>query len=179
MKRSTELRQRDRGFTLLEVLAAVAILGIWFSVLASVAIQGQRAEGENERRIRASLLADEVLMELEIGIEELVFPDETDEEFESDEFLVHIETQLLAEMGLGEADAALQAILEGDLSEIALDIHAILITVSWSEGHGERTVERLSYYFDSTRLSEILENLSDPNSRAALEAGAREAGTGL
>ena len=36
MKKSTDAR----GFTLLEVLAAVAILGMWFSVLAGVAIQG-------------------------------------------------------------------------------------------------------------------------------------------
>ena len=40
-------RRIDTGFTLLEVLAAVAILGIWFTVLANVAIQGLRAEGEN------------------------------------------------------------------------------------------------------------------------------------
>ena len=57
MKRPTD------GFTLLEVLAAVAILGIWFVVLASVGIQGLRAEGTNERRIRASLLADTILSE--------------------------------------------------------------------------------------------------------------------
>ena len=40
--------ERSRGFTLLEVLAAVAILAIWYMVMASIATQGLRAEGESQ-----------------------------------------------------------------------------------------------------------------------------------
>jgi prepilin-type N-terminal cleavage/methylation domain-containing protein len=53
----------DRAFTLLEVMAAVALLGILYTVLARVAIEGLRAEGESKRRLEASLLADARLEE--------------------------------------------------------------------------------------------------------------------
>ena len=52
------------GFTLIEVLAAVALLGILYAVLARVAIEGLRAEGDSERRLEASLLADERVNDL-------------------------------------------------------------------------------------------------------------------
>jgi type II secretory pathway pseudopilin PulG len=58
-------RARLFAFTLLEVLAAVAILALVYTVLARVGIQGFRAEGGSDRRLRASLLADQVLAEIE------------------------------------------------------------------------------------------------------------------
>ncbi len=57
------------AFTLLEVLAAVAILGIVYVVLADVAMQGLFAEGRAKRRLEASLKADLHLSELEVEIE--------------------------------------------------------------------------------------------------------------
>ena len=57
---------RQRGFTLLEVLAAVAILGILYVVLADVAMQGLLSEGRSRRRLEASLLADQALSDIEI-----------------------------------------------------------------------------------------------------------------
>lgn len=53
------------GFTLIEVLAAVAILGIFVSILAELAFQGLRAEGDSVRRVEASLLADTRIQEIE------------------------------------------------------------------------------------------------------------------
>jgi prepilin-type N-terminal cleavage/methylation domain-containing protein len=58
----------ERGFTLLEVMAAVLVLGILYSVLANAAIRGLRSEGESKRRIEASLLADRALSDLEIQL---------------------------------------------------------------------------------------------------------------
>ena len=60
-RKPSRARRGHAGFTLIEVLAAVALLGILYSVLARVAIEGLRAEGESERRLEASLLADERL----------------------------------------------------------------------------------------------------------------------
>jgi prepilin-type N-terminal cleavage/methylation domain-containing protein len=57
--------RRRTGFTLLEVLAAVAVLAILYTVLARAGIDGLRAEGEADRRLRAGLLADERLSVLE------------------------------------------------------------------------------------------------------------------
>jgi prepilin-type N-terminal cleavage/methylation domain-containing protein len=167
MKRSTEppgLRADRRadtradtraGFTLLEVLAAVAILGIWFSVLASVAIQGQRAEGENERRIRASLIADRILMDVELAFEEGEFPDDAVDEFEEDDFLVRIEALPLTELVV-EIEEGLIDLLETELTGIAQDLRAAQISVIWTEGHAEESVTRITYAYDITRLQEAL-----------------------
>jgi prepilin-type N-terminal cleavage/methylation domain-containing protein len=62
---ATCVRHR-RGFSLIEVLGAVAILGIWYVILASLAMQGMRLTGESQRRLRASLIADRILADFEL-----------------------------------------------------------------------------------------------------------------
>lgn len=157
-------RRTDCGFTLLEVLAAVAILGIWFVVLANVAIQGLRAEGENERRMRASLVADRVLADLELGFDVGELPPETDEELEEDEFTIRIESGPLAGLELAEGGASpeedtnLMSLVEGDLAALSTDLYAIEVSVTWTEGVAEEVVRRTTYYWDSTALMEALRN---------------------
>jgi hypothetical protein len=65
---SARRSRRDGAFTLLEVMAAVLVLGMLYAVLATAAIQGLRSEGESKRRIEASLLADRWLSDLEIQL---------------------------------------------------------------------------------------------------------------
>ncbi len=95
----------DGGFTLLEVLAAVAILGMLFSVLAGVAVTGLRAEGINLRRIRASLVADNLLSELEAQMLAGVYPEESSEQSEHKEsltqFTIQVDVKPLADDGGG------------------------------------------------------------------------------
>ena len=153
-------RRRRQGFTLLEVLAAVAILGIWFTVLASVAIQGQRSEGENERRMRATLLADRVLTSLELDFDDGVFPEE-DEELEEDEFVVAVESVALMEVDLGAIDPGLVELLETDLAAFAADLRLVRVDVTWTEGSVEESVSRIVYAWDPTRFNELLGNLPD------------------
>ena len=167
MKKKTDTRHptarsvtRAGGFTLLEVLAAVAILGIWFSVLAGVAIQGLRSEGENERRIRASLLADRVLADIELNLAAGQFPEETDTETEDEEFTIRTSSVPLIELEFAELDAELLLLLENDLAKLAPDLHAIIVSVTWIEGAQEEKVTRLRYAWDSAPLFELL---SDPN----------------
>jgi prepilin-type N-terminal cleavage/methylation domain-containing protein len=57
-----------RGFTLLEVMAAVLVLGMLYAVLANAAMRGLRSEGDSRRRIQASLLADLWLAERELEL---------------------------------------------------------------------------------------------------------------
>ncbi|MBW2715024.1 MAG: prepilin-type N-terminal cleavage/methylation domain-containing protein [Deltaproteobacteria bacterium] len=63
------MRSSDAGFTLFEVLGAVAILAILYTTLSTVAIQGLRSEGESRRILEASLLADWELSEFELSLE--------------------------------------------------------------------------------------------------------------
>ena len=114
MKKSTDPRQRRRpqGFTLLEVLAAVAILGLWFAVLANVAIQGLRSEGRNERRLRASLIADRVLTDVELGFDEYELPGENVDVQEEDEFTITVEQLPISGLELGGGGEELSLLLQ-------------------------------------------------------------------
>jgi type II secretory pathway pseudopilin PulG len=54
------------GFTLIEVVGAVAIVGIWFLVLSTSAFNGIAAESRAQRLFEASLVADEALADAEV-----------------------------------------------------------------------------------------------------------------
>jgi prepilin-type N-terminal cleavage/methylation domain-containing protein len=58
-------RASRAGFTLIEVVGAVAIVGIWFLILSTAAFNGIAAESRSQRRLEASLIADEVLADAE------------------------------------------------------------------------------------------------------------------
>jgi hypothetical protein len=81
---------RVLAFTLLEVLAAVAILALVYTVLARVGIQGFRAEGGADRRLRASLIADDILAEVEGQLEMGSAPPLGEKDAKRDEYLIHM-----------------------------------------------------------------------------------------
>lgn len=163
-------RRTEPGFTLLEVLAAVAILGIWFAVLANVAIQSLRKEGENERRIRASLIADRETAELELGFDTGVPLEEIAREFEEDEFVIVIEPLELAEAVSPESD--LMALLESDLGHLLPYLHVVRVKVTWTEGTAEQSVSRMAYY------SSLIEELVGPNQPVPGEGDGEGAASG-
>jgi prepilin-type N-terminal cleavage/methylation domain-containing protein len=85
---------RQRGFTLLEVLVAVALLGLVVSVLAGSAIQGMSYEGDAARRMRASLLADRALWQVEAALKLGAPPQPSHEESqEGEEFGISVDVQ--------------------------------------------------------------------------------------
>ena len=59
---------RPPGFTLVEVMAAVFILGLFVTAISQLLIQAQRNEGDARRRARAASLADHLLAEIETGL---------------------------------------------------------------------------------------------------------------
>ena len=85
----------QRGFTLLEVLAAVAILGIWYMVIAGLAMQGLRSEGESRRLLEASLVADAAIADLEGSVADGTPPPIEVTEEEKDDFLVITEVEVM------------------------------------------------------------------------------------
>ena len=172
-------RRTDTGFTLLEVLAAVAILGIWFTVLANVAIQGLRAEGENERRIRASLLADRTLTNIELDLDIGALPDETATEFEEEEFTIRVEAVPFTDLEVGgESDTNLIDIFQDELAGLAPDLYGIHVTVSWTEGAVEKVVRRTTYFWDSGPLAEQLGRQAAEDEEEFEDAGGPASGSG-
>ena len=87
------------GFTLLEVLAAVAILAIWYVVIAAMATDGLRKQGLSLRLMEASGIANRYMAEIEASTLDGTVPPLRDEETEEGDFLVHI---FIVPFGFGE-----------------------------------------------------------------------------
>lgn len=156
----------SHGFTLLEVLAAVAILAIWYMVLASIATQGLRAEGESQRRLRASLLADRILADLESNRILGVAPPVQAEEEEHDNFYVRIDVEPYslefpgtpdATNPQGQSEPALQKLVQASGESLLREIQ---VEVTWLEGAVERRVSRESFALDLTPVLASLATLA-------------------
>lgn len=134
-----------RGFSLLEVLAAVAILGILYATLARVGIQGVRSEGESKRRLEASLLADLQLSDIETGMDGQTPPEVGVTELEQDEFAITVEIEPYDLDGALAGDSVPETPAESPFRRVH-------VVVSWEEGFRELQVERTTYGFDPNGL---------------------------
>jgi prepilin-type N-terminal cleavage/methylation domain-containing protein len=179
------MSSRRDGFTLLEVLAAVAILGIAYITLGSSGIQGLQHEGEARRRLEASLLADSVLSEIEAGLEAGAAPPLGEEESEADGFTIAVEVAPFsivvpeeqdkngkrlgdARSRLGGSGAQAQdpvipgPSLLGDDSGpgVVSPLRRIDVRIVWNEGFGERSVSRTTFALDSEAARDTLEAIA-------------------
>jgi prepilin-type N-terminal cleavage/methylation domain-containing protein len=161
MSRRVRTNLRD-GFTLLEVLGAVAILGISYMVLATAAIQAMQGIGQSQRRIEASLLADQTLIDVEISTEtgQLIEPKLVT--WQDGYFEVTLEIIDLSEVyqgkGLGENETSLLGFLGKEAngafapfreSNLLLGyLREVQIIVQWIEGGEELNVTRTAFLYD-------------------------------
>lgn len=150
-----------RGFTLLEVLVAVAVLGLLYTTLAGVTIQGLRAEGESARRLEASLLVDERLAVLEVGLRSGAPPPIGREEEEVEGFLVVTEVSAYDLPLALERPEGLERgpTLFGTRGRESL-MRRVDVQVSWMEGTEERSVRRTSFGLDLEEAAQLLEGLA-------------------
>lgn len=159
------------GFTLLEVLAAVAILGILYSVLATVAIQSVRTQGINDRRLRAGIVADRALTEVEASLLNGVFPELGTEESEEGDFAISTE---VLEWNAFEADQLERpppsigpgadpdpsapsntlSLVATEATDLVDMLATIRVTVSWLDGDDEMAVTRTTFALDLTKATE-------------------------
>jgi prepilin-type N-terminal cleavage/methylation domain-containing protein len=154
------------GFTLLEVLVAVAVLGLLYTVLAGIAAQGLRAEGESGRELRASLLADLALAEIEGGLElGVVPPVGPPQEREEEGYAVEIEVAPLPDLELPadgsplEREESAVSLLRGGRGGSASPLRRIDVRVRWSEGVRDREVRRTTFALDREAAAPVLERL--------------------
>jgi prepilin-type N-terminal cleavage/methylation domain-containing protein len=155
------------GFTLIEVMAAVAVLGLFGTVLAQQAIQGMHYEGDARRRLQASLLADRALWQVEAGLKLGTPPQPKQEETETEEgfrVLLDVQPLDLAQLGLApkpdapgaQRDAPPGAPPGGDAAALPLPIFQVFVRVAWTEGLVEQTVTRTTFAFDGTAVGQAL-----------------------
>ena len=172
-------RKRSAGFTLLEVLAAVAVLGLVYSVLATAAIQGLRAEGDAGRRLRASLLADQRITDIEAQVALGQTPAIGETESEEDEFVVRTVVEPL-DLDVGDTKASkrakdrLERVVgarpKAGPSETGTLLHPagaskqpllrrIDLRVTWAEGDAEQSVRRTSFGLDMVAAAPMITQL--------------------
>ena len=162
------------AFTLLEVLAAVAILGIVYAVLAGVAIDNLRTEGDTARRLLASLAADRALVAVETLIEAGAVPPlgsygaEDLDLLEADEdesgLLVRIavtpfESTLVERAAEADPRPATGPSLLTPVYGVPSPLRRIEVTVLWTDGPLERSVSRTTFALDPAAALPLLEDL--------------------
>lgn len=164
------MANRERGFTLLEVLVAVALLGLVVSVLAGSAIQGMSYEGDASRRTRASLLADRALWQIEAALKLGAPPQPSHEESqEGEEFRILVDVQPLdlsqgglgallapAPEGPGAATPAPAPTSDGAAAPVLMPLYQVFVRVSWIEGLRELEVTRSTFAFDGSAAAQAL-----------------------
>jgi len=185
----------ERGLTLLEVLGAVALLGILYTVLAGNAIGGLRSEGESRRRLEASLLADERMAEIELALGSGVLPPTGSTSEEREGFTVETEVRAfepppprpdplasvreprsLAARRAEARQAEAPSLFEAPSSPTAPSaLRTIDVVVRWEEGIDAREVRRTTYALDAEAISEIFASLEEAGGKrpaAASDQGA-------
>lgn len=185
--RSTQ-RRTIRGFTLFEVLAGVAILGILYVVLANIAISGARFEGESKRRLRAALLADQALGDLERGFALGAAPPVGSNESEEDDFTIATEVRAFDLAGFAatltgsedpkassgaQAPALLTVPAQGPPPILEIEV-----VVGWIEGNTPLEIRRLTYGFDINAAGGLLEGLPGREGQPESDGEGAELGPG-
>ena len=186
MWRRSAVRGEGGGFTLLEVMAAVALLGTVYTVLGGAGIQGLQHEGESRRRIQASLLADALLAEIEGSIDAGRVAEAGKQQSREGDFAVEIEVAPLdlvlpddpnplpappQSSGLGGKqpnipDALSASLLHGD-GRSPSPLRRVTVRVAWTEGWGDRSVVRTTYAFDAESVRDELAALDQTAPAAA------------
>lgn len=186
--KSREVRSRSRaprrlrGFTLLEVLAAVAVLALVYTSLARAAMQGLSNQGDASRRLRASVLADEALGQIEALLAAGTAPPVGQSELPSEDPDFAIEVEVRAFEDVATALAAASAPQEGELPSRATPgagereappellvaaaggappLLEIAVRVRWLEGALEQEVTRASFAADPAIVATALAVLQD------------------
>ena len=161
------MRRAERALTLLEVMAAVALLGIVYTFLAKAATQGIRSEADSRRRMEASLLADATLAELEtrLAAGETLQPELTEEE--NEEFRISVEVtpfELAAELAgklAGTAPEAPSGFGAAGANAPNL-VQRVEVRVVWNDGIFERSAERVTFAFDTQAAQTLAGGLEMP-----------------
>lgn len=188
MRPDPRLIDRATGFTLLETLAAVAVLALVYVTLARVGIVALRAEGAADRRLRAALVADRRLLELEAQMisGETVPLGDRDEEVGDLRLHVSVEPFDLTlppppeaaakrlRGAKGAADAARAAAGEASGASLFAPVAAgqpgpsrrVTVRVGWTDGSTEEEVIRETYGLDRAAAAPLLEALQAASAAA-------------
>ena len=154
------------GFTLLEVLAAVLVLGLLYTVLATAAMRGLRSEGIDRRRAEAALIADAELGKLEANMATGIPPPVGGAEEERPPYTIRVEVVPEDVISLLPADVQRQIAAEAQASgseSLLLDprgqsrLQRVDLSVEWEEAGELYQVVRTTHTFDPATVAHLLQ----------------------
>jgi prepilin-type N-terminal cleavage/methylation domain-containing protein len=166
-----------RGFTLIEVMGAVLILGLLFTWLASVAMIGLRSEGTDRRRADAELLADLELTTIEASVTAGQMPKDGRSERDEEAFRVLVEVAPTDVLSLLPAPLARDIAQKSDPrapSVLLVErgqsrVRRVSVVVEWDEAGNPAQVERTTFAYDKSELAEYF-----PSEQAAGNAKGKQ-----
>jgi prepilin-type N-terminal cleavage/methylation domain-containing protein len=159
---TTTKRSEERGFTLIEVMGAVLVLGLVFTWLASVAMIGLRSEGTDRRRANAQLLADLELSTIEASVTAGEMPKDGSNERDEEPFRVLVEVAPTDVLGLLPASLAKDIAANSDPRAPSLlhdergesRVRRVSVVVQWDEAGEPAQVERTTFAYDKSELAQ-------------------------
>ncbi len=170
--------RRAAGFTLLEVLASVAILGLVYTMLSGVAARWLAAEGEARRRMQASLLADRTLAEIEAQVASgsVPAPGESESADEGEIYRVQTRVQDLSlPIELGQSEPAKRPAEAPTLFPTAPGaptyLRRIDVVVAWDERGEPLEVQRTTVAFDLQAAAPVLAVIPRPDAEQGAGGG--------
>lgn len=148
-------RAKGSGFTLLEVMVAVAILAVSLTVLLTFTGNTMIKSGRAERLTIAGMLAQQKMTEIEIDLEKAKkkreFPDERsedgdfDEPFEDFKWRMEIRRVELPAPVIGE-EGGIQDMMGKQLTkEITKTVRELKLTVSWDDMGEEQGIDVVTH----------------------------------
>jgi len=158
-----------RGFTLIEVLGATAVLAVVIVVLGPIVVESNQREGLARRKAAAALLADRLVAEAEEAAASGAVPQLTKRELTEDELTATIEAtafdpatvELAGAAPAAEKPAApaRDAVATGWLdSPTAAETPPVVqldVRVTWVEGVNENEVRRTSFFLNPAALEAL------------------------
>jgi prepilin-type N-terminal cleavage/methylation domain-containing protein len=178
----------SHGFTLLEVLAAVAVIGVAFTSLAAWNIDGLRAESRAQSRLQASLVADQALADFESELAAGTTPPIGRLERELDGYAVRLEIESL-ELALEDPpttpgapriqgeEAAGPTLIAPPGSRRDTPLRLVRITVGFGDEGARDSVVRETFAFDAEAVATLMQGLeaqgTPPGGAPRSDRGAR------
>lgn len=149
------LFSKSRGFTLLEILVAVAIFAISMVALMSISGNTLVVSGRAERITIATMLARQKMTDIEIELGKAMkkneFPDEKSEEGEFDEpfedysWAMEIRRVELPAPVTGEEGGMQQMVGRQLTEEISKTIRELKLTIKWKELEEEQSFDVITH----------------------------------
>ena len=174
----TSRKTKERGFTLLEVMAAVLVLGLLYTVLASRALIGLRSEGTDRRRANAEMIADRELTSVETELTGGLPPEDGMVERDEEPYKVITNVEPFDALSLLPAplyreiarttDPKAPSVLHDERGQSRL--RKISVVVEWDEAGEPDHVERTTFAFDTSTLEEYFPPTAEAEGSASHES---------